>query len=135
MLVGLFVAALGLAVIAGWQWNLPVLKSVFPGMLSMKVNAAICFVLCGMGLALLVKGKGRGAGYGLVAIAMAATAIAAVTLGEYFFNWNPGIDQWLIHDDAELAGIWLGCMAPSLAMSFVLISAALLTARWARAGG
>ena len=52
-LVGLFATVAGIAVLVGWLFDIPRLKSVLPGFVSMKSNTAIGFVLAGLSLALL----------------------------------------------------------------------------------
>ena len=45
------VVAIGaLVLLGGWLFALPAFKSVFPGGVSMKVNAALCLMLAGTSL-------------------------------------------------------------------------------------
>src|SRR3990170_4963989 len=43
----------GVSVLVGWLFDIPLLKSVIPGLFAMKVNAALCFILAGGALGLL----------------------------------------------------------------------------------
>lgn len=43
----------GITVLIGWVAYIPVLKSIMPGFISMKVNAALCFIFIGIALWLL----------------------------------------------------------------------------------
>lgn len=54
--IGLAVVAIGLIVIAGWAYDLAYLKSISPVYVSMKANAAICFILIGLALWMLPDG-------------------------------------------------------------------------------
>jgi PAS domain S-box-containing protein len=44
-IASLFIAILGMAVVAGWMFNIPLLKSLIPGYVSMKFNTALSFIL------------------------------------------------------------------------------------------
>ncbi|MDO8485125.1 MAG: hypothetical protein Q7S35_09290, partial [Candidatus Limnocylindrales bacterium] len=48
-------AAVGITVLLGWLLGLDVLKSIVPGLLTMKVNAALAFVLLGIGMILSAR--------------------------------------------------------------------------------
>ncbi|MGL5134701.1 MAG: hypothetical protein ACRC78_19395, partial [Planktothrix sp.] len=53
-IAGLLVISIAVIVLLGWQFNLSLLKSGFPGMTStMKVNTALCFLSAGVCLILL----------------------------------------------------------------------------------
>ena len=45
--------AVGLLGLAGWMFRIPVLKSVIPGQVVIKPNAAVCLVLIGLSLWLM----------------------------------------------------------------------------------
>jgi hypothetical protein len=54
------VALVGLLVLIGWIGDITVLKSISPYWISMKANAAICFLLAGSTLILVNRGKNDG---------------------------------------------------------------------------
>jgi PAS domain S-box-containing protein len=128
--VGLLVATLGAAVIAGWKFDLAAVKSVFPGLVTMKPNTALGFLLCGAALAILSSQRTSEPGrLWATAIATLVISIGALTLGEYLFGWDFGIDQRLFRDTDEVAGISQpGRMSPSTAYCFVLAGLSLLVA-------
>jgi len=47
----------GCLVLLGWIYDITAFKSVLPGLVTIKVNAALCFILAGIALR-LVAGKG-----------------------------------------------------------------------------
>jgi CHASE3 domain sensor protein len=53
-------------------------------------------------------------------------ALGALTLIEYFFNWNLGIDHWLVRDfPTSMGAVNPGRMMPTTALCFVLVGTAL----------
>lgn len=84
--------ALGLAVLAGWVAGVEALRSVLPGLVSMKVNTAVGFVFLGWSLwSLRPHGRFRRRTGLIGAAALAALALA--TLAEYASGHSFGIDD------------------------------------------
>ena len=52
-LAAVLTAALGVSVLAGWAFGLPLLKSVLPGEVEMKANTAVGLALAGCALFIL----------------------------------------------------------------------------------
>jgi PAS domain S-box-containing protein len=127
---GLIAAAVGLVVLLGWRFDIDGLKSVFPGLATMKANTALAFALAGSALALLSKPSMSGefrARLGF-ALSIAVTLIAALTLAEYLARVDLGIDQLLFADAVKSIGVTHpGRMAIATAAALLLIGAALLT--------
>ncbi len=124
---GLIVAALGGLVSWGWIFDIQPLKSVLPGLATMKFNTAFGFVLGGLVLWLgSEESAGRkkrwlmGGGAALVAL------LGLVTLGEYLFGSNFGIDQLVVRDPETPAAFYPGRMSLATAWNFILLGAALL---------
>lgn len=116
-------AFIGLLVLAGWAADIPTLKSIFPNLVSMKANTALCFVLMGASLwSLHWKIASR-------ILAITTLAISVMTLSECIFNWDLGIDQLLFQDATEaILTISPGRMATNTAVCFTLLGTALLFA-------
>jgi signal transduction histidine kinase len=115
-------------VLFGWLAEVQALKSIVPNYVAMKANTALCFVLIGIALVLLREGARTrleaGAAFGA---AFVVGAIGFLTLVEYVFGWNLGIDQMLFAEDAGTVGTsHPGRMAPNTALNFLLIGAALV---------
>jgi PAS domain S-box-containing protein len=130
LLLGSLVGTLGTLVVMGWMFNLAVLKSVFPGLVSMKTNTALGILLGGVALAILSREKvAAPARFWATLTAAVMVALGALTLSEYLFGWQFGIDQWLFRDADLRVGISQpGRMSPATAFCFVLTGVALLAA-------
>ncbi len=120
------VVAIGLAVIAGWVFDLPQLRTMLPGLEAMKMNAALSFCLAGLSLYLLTVGPlGANRRWRNLssALAVMVALIGAMTLWEYIAGISLGIDDCLIHDrwSTKVAGR----MAPISAFNFVCLGLAL----------
>lgn len=126
---------IGCATLLGWIIGSETLTSILPGLSSMKVNTALCFILAGVGIMCVKEDDPNGgiprlSGWlcgGLVIL------VATMTLIEYGWGVNLRIDELLIHD-------WLtdpakgipGRMGVNTAMTFFALGTAvvLLDAEW-----
>jgi PAS domain S-box-containing protein len=123
------VAAIGAVVLIGWSFDIAVLKSVNPALISMKVNTAVAFLLSGFALWLLQSKncRWRAARFTGRACAAAVTAAGLLTLLENLFGWDLGIDQLLFREPGGTAQtVHPGRMAPNTALNFLLIGLSLL---------
>jgi PAS domain S-box-containing protein len=130
VLAGIGVALIGGTSLAGWLLQIEPLKSLVPGSQPLKPNIAAGMFLCGTALAFLSREKPSNS-IRICGGAIAATVIAlgALTLGEYFLNWDLGIEQWLARDFPAVMGTaHPGRMMPTTAFCFVLMGAALFAA-------
>lgn len=122
------VLVIALSVIVGWVLDIRLLKSVLPAWTTMKINTALGFLCCAAAL-WLSRSPASFRRYQWVCLALCAivTTISLITLAEYAFHTDYGIDEWLV-SDPEHAGTSYppGRLAPSTAVSFLLFSAALL---------
>jgi PAS domain S-box-containing protein len=121
------VAIAGSAVLLGWFLDIQILKSILPGLVTMKANTACAFVAAGSAMWLLNVNTAacRITAYALVAVVI---AIGGLTSTEYLFSSNFGIDQIILPDYTQAANTpFPGRMAPVTAVNFCLIGFALLT--------
>lgn len=122
--------ALGALVLVGWALDIGVLKSVATTFVTMKANTALGFVLSGLALWPLRRptvAPGVGAKRAARTVAGVVVALGAVSLGEYLFSWNAGIDQLLFREVADAVGTSSpGRMAPNDAIALVAAGLALL---------
>ncbi len=123
----------GSMVLAGWAFDIAVLKSILPGWVSMKANTAFCFILTGVALLLtaippVTLNPKRAVFLSRLArlCGLLVGLIGLLTLGEYIFGWNLDIDQWLFRESADTVGtLHPGRMALETALNFVSLSVAL----------
>src|SRR5664279_4487973 len=87
------VTAVGAIVLVGWLLGVDTLKSIVPGLPTMKVNAAIAFILLGSGMLL----RTRRSRFAVVPIG-AAILLSAAIGAEYLLGRDLGVDQWLFRE-------------------------------------
>src|SRR5271168_3044225 len=129
-LSGWIVIIIGLSVLAGWTFDVAVLKSVFPGLVAMKVNTALGLILCGGTLGILsVQERKKPVQLIASGVAVLVIVLGLSTMSEYLFGWDLRIDQLIFHYSSEVTELSIpGRMAPATAFCFVLIGCALLAA-------
>lgn len=133
VVMGVLLVGVGGLVLVGWALDIAVFKSILPGSVSMRANTALAFILAGVALlipflssSILLFRLARLCVllYGLIGL---------LTLGEYFFDWDPGFDQWLFSETANMVETSSpGRMAPDAASCFLLLAVAQLLACGAR---
>ncbi len=98
---GLALMVLGAVVLFGWLFDSPVLQSIRPDWPSMKANAALGIVLSGVALWCMRDQPSTGWALRLSqACASAAALLALLTLTQYVFDWDLGIDTLLVVDSS-----------------------------------
>ncbi|MBW4438657.1 MAG: PAS domain S-box protein [Pleurocapsa minor GSE-CHR-MK-17-07R] len=118
-LAGALVIAIGALALAGWIFGIDVLASLQPGLVTMKINTALCFILAGTGL-ICLRTRPR-----VTQVTAAIVLVIAGLVGAQFvFNVNLGIDELFARDTT--IGIAPGRMSPITVVCFILISAAML---------
>ena len=123
---GMGVLLAGLAVWIGWAFEIESLKSVFSGLVTMKANTAFGLALSGLSLALLAQEKRLPQRLTAALPAFLVTALGALSLSEYFFGWNLGIDEFFFRDRGAMIDVSQpGRMSPSSAFCFILVGSAL----------
>ena len=117
---------LGTSVIIGWLAQVEQLKSVVPGLSTMKFNAASSFVLVGIGLAAAPYKAGW-----LKALSLTCggllLAVGLATLMQYGSGIQLGIDEAIVADRGTLRGSGFpGRMSPLTATAFASLGLAIL---------
>ena len=123
--------------LAGWALDITALKSGLPGWVSVKPNTALGFLLTGLAFLLFAlppwSGNPRLSALGSQLCRLCgwlAGLLGLLTLIEYAYGWNPGLDQWLFREPAGTLGTsHPGRMAPDSALCFLLLAGGLEAAR------
>ena len=121
-LLGFSALLLGGTVIFGWYANIPALIQIQPTFAPMQYNTALGFILGGIGLM---------AGYWSRALITAIsggllTLLASLTVIEYVFGFNLGIDEFFMDAYITVKTSHPGRMAPNTAACFFLTGIAVL---------
>jgi PAS domain S-box-containing protein len=127
---------MGVLALAGWLLGIDVLKSVWPGWVSMKINTALCFIVAGLSLGLR-RSEPSPVEVGTAWLNRAATVCAALvvavgllSLSEYLFGWNLGLDELVLRDDYQPVYTFSpGRMSLITAVNFLIMGLALLLPR------
>ena len=121
---------IGALVLLGWIVNVHMLKSILPGLASMKANTALCIMLLGVSLWFSgshsprfdrIESKRMG-----MSCAFFPALLSFLTLCEYIFGLNLRIDQLLFRDVSPDGLSVPGRMAPHTAAALFLLGCALL---------
>jgi PAS domain S-box-containing protein len=124
--------AIGGVALLGWLLAADAISRALPGLLTIKANTALSFVLLGTALWSVVVPKPTPPKPWLArACTFVALALAAATLLEYALGLDLGIDQLLVHERGVLRTSSPGRMAPNTAVYVLAVggAVALLDAR------
>jgi len=126
--VALAVTTVGFSVLLGWLLDVHWLKSVLPGLVTMKANTALGLILAAVALWLLRAEHGNRSERRLGQLcAFVVLLLGLLTFSQYLFGWDFGIDQLLFRETPEaIRTSSLGRMAPQTALGFLLVASALL---------
>lgn len=140
----LVVVATGVLVLMGWYFKLTRLKSVLPGLATVKPNTALGFIALGFAVYLLSGNRGilkrdlfhvfthLRVKLSFLFCLLTASTLAGLTLTEYFFHFDFGIDELLFKDPQST--LFPGRMSPITAANFLILCVAILCAatqsRW-----
>ncbi len=121
-LSGGLVVMISILVMAGWHFDIAILKTLVPGYAAMKFNTAVALFLfgtCQITLGIFKHGKGKRVSFGLLFFAM---AVGILTLLQYVFNINLGIDELFYLDYEGVENAYpQGRLAPVTAVCFILL--------------
>ena len=117
------IVLLGLAVFIGWLFDVTPLKRLHPSFVTMKVNTALVLIFLGAGI-WLMRDAELASTRVRRSLALVVILIAGLTLAQYLFRVNIGVDEIVFRDTSS--PIYPGRMSPMTAVSFLLLGCALL---------
>jgi PAS domain S-box-containing protein len=131
-------AIIGALVMAGWIFGIETLKgALWPGLVTMKGNAGLCAALAGGALFLsqtkFSDTRERARSMIVAALGWVVALIAGLTVIEYLFSFDFGIDQLLFNAAATAGQLHPGRMAFVAAVCFFLVGVALVLPKGRRA--
>jgi len=126
--VGMATTVIGCLALLGWLFGIPAFSSVFTGLASMNPTTGLCFVLAGVSLWLsqaaddqLWKLRVRRLDVSRV-LSGAVALVGLLTLAEYFFPFNLGIDSIVLHKTLQATGdLFPGRMSGPTALGFLTL--------------
>ncbi|MDP0497484.1 MAG: PAS domain S-box protein [Verrucomicrobiota bacterium JB024] len=110
-------------VLIGWFTDVAVVKSVGPGLATMKFNTALCFVLSALALLTIARKRWPEAGMVLAGLSL---VIALATLVEYWLGLELRIDELVVVDPDTAPEDFPGRMSQATAFCFAMLDCSLL---------
>jgi len=100
----LLTAIQGAIVLAGWVFDIPVLRNIIPDFIAMKATTALCIILLGISLYLINNKKRLSIGGKIILKVFLLTifAVGLFILGDYLFHFNFHIDKLLLKADTDI---------------------------------
>ena len=96
---------IGASVFMGWIFDNVTFTSILPSLVSMKPNAALAIMLCGVALRYVHDDMQPARARPLASLCAAATvSIGLLTIVVYAFNWDSRLDQWWFQDSRHGVG-------------------------------
>jgi PAS domain S-box-containing protein len=123
----ILVFGVGLLVMLGWIMDISTLRSLVPGLPALRFNTALSFLLMAGSLWFVQNEEAGSAQKGMgKTLAGLALLISLLTLSEYLFGWNLGIDELFLRDVHSAPNLLPGRMSPIAVLCSGLSSTALL---------
>jgi len=112
----------------GWIFKVDALKRIHPSLVTMKANAAVCFILISIAVFLL-QDRTVPTRYRRIAqcCAVLVALVGLANLSEHLFGWNLGIDQFLFTESTTEAGLsFPGRIGIPGSLDFILLGVTVL---------
>jgi hypothetical protein len=125
--LSLLVTAAGLAIMAGWLFDIVLIKSIGPAFITMKFSTAFAFVVSGVSLYFLARA--REGEFEKAQVALSITSfVLALLMGLLFFSAvfgvETGIESLFVKDPGDARSVMPGIPSIPTIINFLLIAAA-----------
>ncbi len=111
----------------GWIFNVTVLKRIYPTLVTMKANTAVCLMLVSVSV-FLIQDSSASLTKRRIAVLLAVLVgtVGLITLSEHLLGWNSGLDQLLFRESVAEAGeSFPGRMGVAASLNFTFLGIAL----------
>ncbi|MDI6725189.1 MAG: hypothetical protein QMD61_11135, partial [Methanobacterium sp.] len=127
-ILSIFIIIIGIMILLGWAFDIPILKSPSPAFSTIKSNVALCFILIGVSLWLQQTKRVNNRKRSIAQIlAFMVLLIGLLTIIQDLFNLNFGIDQILFKEAPGALNTYSpNRMAFIAAIELIITSTALL---------
>jgi len=129
-IAALAVILIGVLVLDGWIFNILILTMIFPNLPQMVPNTAFSFILLGISLWLIRSDyQKQKTALKLTAkiLSFIVILVGGLTLAEYLFDWNLGIDELFSQDFlGSIRDLKPLRMAPHTAFNFFILGLSIL---------
>ncbi len=129
VIISLFTAAISMICMLGWVFHIPAIQGVIPGCDDIKFNTALCFIMFSCALLLSQHPFIKYNTIWFSALSLFVTSIGIITLAQYIFHFNIGLDQLFVTDPEIPTLIYPspGRMAFNSSLNFSLLGLGLLS--------
>jgi hypothetical protein len=112
----------------GWIFGIPVLTQGHPVLPAMQPNTAVGLAIGALAILLTSEGPSMNRRTSIVFLpASVILLLGLLTLGEYAFGWDPGIDRIFTHGAPTAMQPFPGRPSPQTSLNFALLGAALFS--------
>lgn len=128
LLIACFIVLMGLLTLAGWVFNIEILKRPTSGLVAVNPLTAICFILSGLGIIGIVKKSDFSLPHWMAKLVVVLlVAIGSIKMVNLITQSTFQIDQIICAEQlqVDLEEGKLNSMAPNTALGFLLFAAAL----------
>jgi len=121
-LIGAVVIFISLLVMMGWCFDIAILKTLLPGYITMKFNTALALLCFGIVQVILASTQEKSWRQTSFVLLIFGTSISVLTLAQYIFELDLGIDELLYADTEGIGKTYPpGRLAPVTAINFILL--------------